>query len=88
MDQIINSPKVAGPLTKLQCCPTSEGAGAAIVADEEFVVAHGLQDKAVEIVAMEMTTDFNSTFSDQSAMKIVCQIVIESNVFILSLLIE
>ncbi|KAG0729804.1 Non-specific lipid-transfer protein [Chionoecetes opilio] len=71
LEQIVNSPKVAGPLTKLQCCPTSDGAGAAVVASEEFVVAHGLQDRAVEIVAMDMTTDFESTFNDQSAMKIV-----------------
>lgn len=71
LEQIINSPKVAGPLTKLQCCPTSDGAGAAVLASEDFVIAHGLQDQAVEIVAMEMTTDFDSTFSDQSAMKIV-----------------
>lgn len=71
LEQILNSPKVAGPLTKLQCCPTSDGSGAAILASEEFVIAHGLQDQAVEIVAMEMTTDFQSTFNDQSAMKIV-----------------
>lgn len=71
LEQIINSPKVAGPLTKLQCCPTSDGAGAAVLASEEFVIAHGFQDRAVEILAMEMTTDFNSTFSDQSPMKIV-----------------
>ncbi|XP_063861191.1 LOW QUALITY PROTEIN: sterol carrier protein 2-like [Scylla paramamosain] len=71
LEQIINSPKVVGPLTKLQCCPTSDGAGAAVLASEDFVIAHGLQNQAVEIVAMEMTTDFDSTFNDQSAMKIV-----------------
>lgn len=71
LEEILNSPKVTGPLTKLQCCPTSDGAGAAILASEEFVITHGLQNQAVEILAMEMTTDFQSTFTDQSPMKIV-----------------
>ena len=49
-------------LTKLQCCPTSDGGGAAIVATERFVREHGLEDKAVEIVGMAMTTDYPSSF--------------------------
>ncbi|TOF82046.1 lipid-transfer protein, partial [Vibrio parahaemolyticus] len=28
LQQILESPKVTGPLTKLQCCPTSDGSGA------------------------------------------------------------
>ena len=32
-------------LQKLQCSPTSDGAAAAVLASEEFVKAHGLQDK-------------------------------------------
>ena len=32
LDQIKNAPMVYEPLTKLQCCPTSDGAGAAILA--------------------------------------------------------
>lgn len=71
VDQILNSPKVTGHLTKLQCCPTSDGSAAAILASEDFVIQHGLQDQAVEILAMEMTTDFRSTFDDESPMKIV-----------------
>ncbi len=59
---ILASPTVFGPLTKLQCCPTSDGAGAAIVASESFVVEHGLESKAVEILGMAMTTDFPSSF--------------------------
>lgn len=71
LEQIMESPKISGHLTKLQCCPTSDGAGAAIVASEEFIISHGLQDQAVEILAMEMTTDFPSTFEEESPMKIV-----------------
>ncbi|KAK9687789.1 Thiolase, N-terminal domain [Popillia japonica] len=70
MEQILNSPKIFGPLTKLQCCPTSDGAGAAILASEKFVRSHGLEAQAIEIVAMEMATDLESTLSDRSLMKI------------------
>ena len=62
LEDIRNSPSVFGPLTRLQCCPTSDGAGAAILASEEFVKKHALQDKAVEILGMAMTTDFPSSY--------------------------
>ena len=62
LEDIRNAPTVFGPLTKLQCCPTSDGAGAAILASEEFIKKHGLQDKAVEIIGMAMTTDFPSSY--------------------------
>jgi acetyl-CoA acetyltransferase len=71
LEQIKAAPMVWDPLTKLQCCPTSDGAGAAILASEEFVKKHGLQKNAVEILGMAMTTDFTSTFSEKSSMKLV-----------------
>lgn len=71
LQQILDSPKIFGPLTKLQCCPTSDGAAAAIVASEGFVRRHGLENQAVEVLAMEMVTDLPSTFLDKSHMKIV-----------------
>ncbi|GJQ71999.1 Scpx [Trypoxylus dichotomus] len=70
MDQILNSQYIYGPLTKLQCCPTSDGAGAAVLASERFVRSHGLEAQAVEIVAMEMATDLRTTFTERSLMKI------------------
>ena len=63
LEDIKNAPVVYGPLTKLQCCPTSDGAGAAILASEDFVRKHGLQEQAIEILGMAMTTDFDSSFS-------------------------
>ena len=71
LEDIQNAPTVYEPLTKLQCCPTSDGAGAAILASEAFVKQHGLQGKAVEIAGMAMTTDTVSSFDDQSDMKLV-----------------
>lgn len=58
-------------LTRPQCCPTSDGAGAAILASEEFVEKHGLRAQAVEIAAMEMKTDPQTSFSEKSAIKLV-----------------
>jgi len=70
LEDILNAPTVFGPLTKLQCCPTSDGAAAAIVASEDFIRKHGLQAKAVEILGMAMTTDFPSSF-EKSMIKMV-----------------
>lgn len=44
LEEILNSPKIHYPLTKLQCCPTSDGAACAIVCSEEFVKKHGLEN--------------------------------------------
>jgi sterol carrier protein 2 len=71
LEDIKNAPMVYDPLTKLQCCPTSDGSGAAIVASEDFVKQHGLQDKAVEILGMAMTTDYQSSFDEKSDIKLV-----------------
>merc|ERR1711953_1470171 len=71
LEQILQSKEVHEPLTKLQCCPTSDGSAAAILASEEFVKARGLQDRAVEVIGIEMATDFPSTFEEQSLMKMV-----------------
>ncbi len=70
LEDIKNAPMVYDPLTKLQCCPTSDGAGAAVLASEDFVKKHGLEAKAVEIIGMSMTTDYASSF-EKSDIKLV-----------------
>jgi acetyl-CoA acetyltransferase len=70
LEDILKAPMVYAPLTKLQCCPTSDGAGAAVLASEDFVRRHGLGAKAVEILGMAMTTDFASSF-EKSDIKLV-----------------
>jgi acetyl-CoA acyltransferase len=62
LDDILASRMIYDPLTKLQCSPTSDGSGAAILASEAFVDKHGLARQAVEIVGQAMTTDFENTF--------------------------
>jgi len=71
LDDILKSPSIHGYLTKLQCCPTSDGAAACILASETFVRRHGLEDQAVEILGMEMATDLPSLIKDKSMMKVV-----------------
>lgn len=62
LDDILDSRMIYDPLTKLQCSPTSDGSGAAILASENFVDRHGLADRAIEIVGQAMTTDFGNSF--------------------------
>jgi len=71
LEDILKAPMVYEPLTKLQCCPTSDGAGAAIVASEDFVKKHGLEKRAIEIVGQAMATDFDSSFDERSMIKAV-----------------
>jgi acetyl-CoA acyltransferase len=68
---VMGSKEVYAPLTKLQCCPTSDGAGVAILCSGDFVKANGLEKNAVEIAGMAMSTDLQSTFDDKSCIKIV-----------------
>lgn len=71
MDQVLNGRKVYDYLTLLQCCPTSDGSGCAILASEDFVRKHGLEHQAVEILGQTMATDLPSTFKDKSCIKVV-----------------
>ncbi|XP_028368312.1 non-specific lipid-transfer protein isoform X1 [Phyllostomus discolor] len=71
LDEVMTSRKIFDFLTVLQCCPTSDGAAAAILVDEDFVQKYGLHSKAVEILAQEMVTDFPSTFEEKSSIKMI-----------------
>src|SRR3954470_9271283 len=71
LDEIKSAPMIYEPLTKLQCSPTSDGSGAAIIASERFVDEHDLWDQAIEIVGQSMVTDMSSTFEDKSAISVV-----------------
>lgn len=70
VDEVLASPHVYGPLTRLQCCPPTCGAAAAVVASEEFARRHGL-DASVRIAAQAMATDGPSTFSEADMRKVV-----------------
>lgn len=71
LDEVMKSREVFDYLTVLQCCPTSDGAAAAVLASDTFVQKYGLESKAVEIVAQEMVTDLPSSFEEKSIIKMV-----------------
>ena len=50
---------------------TQDGAACCIVASEDFVHAHRLENQAVEIVAQALETDEPATFDSESAMELV-----------------
>jgi acetyl-CoA acetyltransferase len=68
-EEVLASPPVFLDLTRLQCCPPTCGAAAAIVCSERFAARHGLSTQ-VRIRAQAMTTDRASTF-DGSLMRVV-----------------
>jgi sterol carrier protein 2 len=70
VDQILESPEVFDPLTRYQCCPPTCGAAAAILASDEFAQKHGMS-KPVYIAAQAMTTDYPSSFDEESMIKMV-----------------
>ena len=49
-----------------------------MLASAEFVKKHNLQDKAVEILGMEMATDLSSTFNENSCIKLVSGLTVKS----------
>ncbi len=56
LEEILASRMVYDPLTLLQCCPTSDGAAAAVLVSEDYLKRHP-HPGATEIKAMAMSTD-------------------------------
>lgn len=87
VEQVLQSPKITNQLTKFMCSPTSvssnttsdvhrlrqpqDGAACCIVASEDFVHRHGLENQAIEIVTQALATDGAETFEGSSAMDLV-----------------
>lgn len=70
VDQVMASPVIFGPMTRLQCCPPTCGAAAAVVVSEAFAKKHGITAE-VQILGQAMSTDLPSTFGENSAIKAV-----------------
>jgi acetyl-CoA acyltransferase len=62
VEEVLASRPVYDPLTILQCCPTSDGAAAAVVVSESYLKAHP-RTGAVEILGMSLTTDKADDFT-------------------------
>jgi acetyl-CoA acetyltransferase len=69
-EEVLASPMIFDPLTRLQCCPPTCGAAAAIICSEAFAKKHGLNSTVV-IAAQSMTTDRNSTFDELDMRKLI-----------------
>ncbi|KAI9671832.1 MAG: hypothetical protein M1831_003360 [Alyxoria varia] len=64
LQEVLKSPAVFDPLTKLQCCPTSDGGAAAVLVSQDFLDARPhLKDQAIVIAGQSMMTDSQSVFS-------------------------
>ena len=70
VEEVLASPPVYGPLTRLQCCPPTCGAAAAVIVSPEFARRRGL-DGRVEIAGQALRTDTDSTFDSGDRTKIV-----------------
>ncbi len=70
VDEVMASPRVTKLLTRLQCCPPTCGAAAAVLCSPAFARRNGI-DGRVTIAAQAMVTDFASTFADRDLMKVV-----------------
>ena len=70
LEEVLESPKMHGVLTRLQCCPPTCGAAAAILVSEDYARKNGLKHD-VRIVGQEMTTDSPSTFNGKTMIQIV-----------------
>lgn len=58
LEQVLNSPLVAGDLTALQCCPRGEGAAAAIVVSEAAFERLGSGiDRSVRVTASSLVSE-------------------------------
>ncbi len=62
-EEVLKSFRVNELLTVLQCCPTSDGASAAVICDEATMKRLKRENEAIEILAIELTTDTPKTFT-------------------------
>lgn len=70
VEEVMASPSLFSVLTRLQCCPPSCGAAAAVLCSEDFARRHGLNGSVV-IAGQGMATDGPSTFEASSMMTLV-----------------
>lgn len=67
LDQVLKSRMIHEPLTMLQCCPTSDGAAAAILVSQAFLDKRPeLKSQAVLIAGQCLSTDSPQLFSKSS----------------------
>ena len=64
VEEVLASPRIFGTLTRLQCCPPTCGAAAAVVVSAAYAHRHGLvhNGRSVRIAGQALTTDAVDSF--------------------------
>ena len=70
-EEVLGATTIMGPLTKLQCSPTSDGSAAVVLASESFVEQQDLWDQAIEIRGQALRTDVPASATGSSAIDLV-----------------
>ncbi|KAI0202329.1 putative lipid-transfer protein, mitochondrial precursor [Astrocystis sublimbata] len=71
-EDVLSSPTVSGDITRLQCCPSSTGAAAAVLVSESFLASHPyLKSSAIEIAGQALATDSPKLFEHKSAIELI-----------------
>src|ERR1700760_4413142 len=67
LEQISKSNMIHEPLTKLQCCPTSDGGAATVLVSQAFLDARPhLKDQAILVAGQCLATDSPALFNKSS----------------------
>ena len=67
LEEVMAAPMIFEPLTKLMCCPTSDGGAAAVLVSQEFLDQRPhLKEQAILIAGQCLATDGPSLFSKSS----------------------
>ncbi|CAO1625821.1 unnamed protein product [Parajaminaea phylloscopi] len=69
-EQVAKSRKITREVTLPMCSPTSDGGAAAVVCSEEFIKAHNLQDRAIELAGLGIATDSPKLYEDKSRIEL------------------
>jgi acetyl-CoA acetyltransferase len=70
LEQVMQSPHIFGPLTRLMCCPPTCGAAAVVVMSEAYARRKGLKTE-VELAGMGLVTDQPDSFESGSMINVV-----------------
>ncbi|MBL4800490.1 MAG: lipid-transfer protein [Emcibacter sp.] len=70
LEEVMAAPQLFNMITRLQACPPTCGAAAALLVSPKFAAKHGL-NAPVEIVAQALTTDFQKTWDEKSMISLV-----------------
>ncbi|KAF0321814.1 nonspecific lipid-transfer protein [Colletotrichum asianum] len=71
-EDVLASPTVSGDITRLQCCPSSTGAAAAVIVSERFLKTHPfLKSGAVQVAGQALVTDASSLYESASAIELI-----------------